>query len=218
MDKDSVVWIGKTNRKLAVVTRNVIHCETFSDFVRYFINLSPMDRLPKTVNLSTEDVFNNGTMTPIEFVDCYTNFIKLTGQQLRLPTDSVKVSVRVGQTLVTSSQVEILQKTSVMSINPRQVVYGTEAILESLNERDKYGSSWPSYLISPHQARVSNSIVLTARQQIILDLISNRGLGNKQIARYLNLSESTVKFHVGHILRKYNLRNRTQLAVLRKTV
>lgn len=217
MSKETVVWIGKTNRKLAVVTRDVIHCETFSDFVRYFINLRPSDKLPRTVSLSTEDVFNNCTLSPIEFVDCYTNFLKLAGQQLRLPTDQVTVSVRVGQQLVTESQVELLQRTNIIGINPRQVVYGSEAVLESLNEREKYKSSWPNYLITPGNSIESTSIVLTPRQQVILDLICYRGLSNKQIARYMNLSESTVKFHVGHILKKYHLQNRTQLAVLRKT-
>lgn len=218
IDKDIVVWVGRTNRRLAVVTRNVVHCEDFGEFVRYFINAPVYGKLPKTVSISLEDVFENGTMTPVEYVNCYTNFIKLTGQQLRMSTDTVTVSVRVGQTLITRNQVEQLQQTNIIGINPRQVVYGAEAVLESIYERNRLHASWPGYLINSANTTASNSIVLTDRQQVICDLISYRGLSNKQIARYMNISESTVKFHVGHLLKKYHLRNRTQLAVLRKAV
>lgn len=56
-------------------------------------------------------------------------------------------------------------------------------------------------------------IDLTIRQEQILKLICDRGASNKQIARLLNLSESTIKLHIGAILKKYGLRNRTQLAL-----
>lgn len=56
-------------------------------------------------------------------------------------------------------------------------------------------------------------IRLTPRQKQIFELVSRRGVSNKVIAKTLNISESTVKLHMGAILRKYNVRNRTQLAV-----
>jgi len=58
-----------------------------------------------------------------------------------------------------------------------------------------------------------DDIRLTPRQQQILLLISQRGASNKVIAKTLNITESTVKLHVGAILKKYGVRNRTQLAV-----
>jgi DNA-binding NarL/FixJ family response regulator len=61
-----------------------------------------------------------------------------------------------------------------------------------------------------------NEIELTTRQSQILKLIQERGCSNKHIAKILNLTESTVKLHVGGILKKYNLKNRTQLAVFSK--
>ena len=39
------------------------------------------------------------------------------------------------------------------------------------------------------------------------------GFANKQIACRLNLSENTVKVHLRHIMKKLNVRNRTQIAV-----
>lgn len=61
-----------------------------------------------------------------------------------------------------------------------------------------------------------NGISLTLRQEQILNLICTRGSSNKNIARILNLSESTVKLHIGAILKKYGLKNRTQLALFTK--
>lgn len=58
-----------------------------------------------------------------------------------------------------------------------------------------------------------NIIRLTPRQQQVLSLITSRGASNKSIARILKISESTVKLHITAILKKYSLRNRTQLAL-----
>ncbi len=53
---------------------------------------------------------------------------------------------------------------------------------------------------------------LSAREREILVLIA-RGGSNKQIARDLDIAETTVKIHVQHILRKLNLSSRVQAAV-----
>jgi DNA-binding NarL/FixJ family response regulator len=60
---------------------------------------------------------------------------------------------------------------------------------------------------------LSSIIDLTPRQSQILDLITTRGATNKNIAKTLRISESTVKLHMSAILKKYGCRNRTQLAV-----
>jgi DNA-binding NarL/FixJ family response regulator len=54
---------------------------------------------------------------------------------------------------------------------------------------------------------------LTAREQEILRLMSE-GLGNKAIARRLNISEHTVKFHISTILGKLNVNSRTEAVSL----
>ena len=60
---------------------------------------------------------------------------------------------------------------------------------------------------------VTNGIRLTPRQQQVLKLVCHRGLGNKAIAAILKISESTVKIHVSAILKKYCVKNRTQLVL-----
>jgi DNA-binding NarL/FixJ family response regulator len=54
---------------------------------------------------------------------------------------------------------------------------------------------------------------LTPREREVLELIG-RGFPNKLIARELGLSEKTVKTHVGHVLAKLGVTDRTQAAVV----
>jgi DNA-binding NarL/FixJ family response regulator len=54
---------------------------------------------------------------------------------------------------------------------------------------------------------------LTPREREVLQLIG-RGFPNKRIARELAVSEKTVKTHVGHVLAKLGVTDRTQAAVV----
>jgi LuxR family transcriptional regulator, maltose regulon positive regulatory protein len=54
---------------------------------------------------------------------------------------------------------------------------------------------------------------LTRREREVLDLI-RQGLSNRQIAKMLWISESTVKVHVHHVLAKLDVRSRTEAAGL----
>jgi NarL family two-component system response regulator LiaR len=54
---------------------------------------------------------------------------------------------------------------------------------------------------------------LTSRERDVLALIAN-GRSNKRIALELGISEKTVKTHVGHVLAKLGVTDRTQAAVL----
>lgn len=52
----------------------------------------------------------------------------------------------------------------------------------------------------------------TERERAVLRLIA-KGLGNKQIAVALRVTERTVEFHVSNILRKLNVRSRVEAAL-----
>ncbi|MDR1934125.1 MAG: response regulator transcription factor [Candidatus Accumulibacter sp.] len=54
---------------------------------------------------------------------------------------------------------------------------------------------------------------LTAREQETALLLS-QGASNKEIARYMNITERTVKAHVGAMLEKLGARDRLQLALI----
>lgn len=53
---------------------------------------------------------------------------------------------------------------------------------------------------------------MTPRERDILKLIA-QGLPNKLIARRLTITESTVKVHVKHLLKKMKLKSRVEAAV-----
>lgn len=55
--------------------------------------------------------------------------------------------------------------------------------------------------------------VLSPREQEVWALIS-QGRSNKEIARRLNITERTVKFHVTHLLSKFQVTNRRELMLL----
>ena len=54
---------------------------------------------------------------------------------------------------------------------------------------------------------------LSARQHQIFNIIVTRGLTNKQIGQMLNITDSTVKIHVGIILKRFGLQSRSQLII-----
>jgi DNA-binding NarL/FixJ family response regulator len=53
---------------------------------------------------------------------------------------------------------------------------------------------------------------LSTREQQVLKLVA-KGLANKQIARYLGISESTVKTHISHVFRRIGVADRTSAAI-----
>ena len=53
---------------------------------------------------------------------------------------------------------------------------------------------------------------LSAREREVLSLLAG-GASNKELARQLDVAESTIKIHIQHILRKLNLTSRVQAAV-----
>ena len=62
---------------------------------------------------------------------------------------------------------------------------------------------------SRYLGQISN---LSPRELETVCLIA-KGCSNKEIARSLNIAETTVKIHFQHILRKLNLSSRVQVAV-----
>ena len=66
-------------------------------------------------------------------------------------------------------------------------------------------------LVGPHQADHGISDGLTRREIEVLGELGT-GLGNRQIADRLSISENTVKVHVHNILEKLNMSSRREAA------
>ncbi|MEE7505738.1 LuxR family transcriptional regulator [Methylobacterium sp. C33D] len=67
--------------------------------------------------------------------------------------------------------------------------------------------------ICVRRALLDTHITLTAREQEIAQYIA-AGAQNDGIAYGMGISANTVKTHIGNILRKFGLHNRTQIAML----
>ena len=63
-----------------------------------------------------------------------------------------------------------------------------------------------------HLGRVKGDLVLSARELRVAHAVSE-GKANKVIAKELSMKESTVKVHVRKIMRKLNVKNRTEVAL-----
>ena len=67
------------------------------------------------------------------------------------------------------------------------------------------------YLNKGEKFMESTTPKITPKESEVLVWVQ-RALSNKQIARELNMSESTAKMHVKNLFRKYGVHNRTQLS------
>ncbi len=68
-------------------------------------------------------------------------------------------------------------------------------------------------LTGPRAATPPDAEQLTNREREVLELIA-AGRSNKRIALELGIAEKTVKTHVGHVLAKLGVADRTQAALL----
>ena len=71
-----------------------------------------------------------------------------------------------------------------------------------------------AHLSAQNSVSSAPAVVLSARQSQVLQLLED-GRSNKQVADALGISHRTVEIHVGEILRKYEVRTRTELMSLR---
>ena len=122
---------------------------------------------------------------------------------------------------------ETLDKLREKSLSGRIVVFSVSNHEEDVVTALKRGAD--GYLLKDmepedllkalHQAAAGEMVlsealtpVLAARLRAILKLIA-QGLPNKMIARRLDITESTVKVHVKHMLKKMKLKSRVEAAV-----
>ena len=157
------------------------------------------------------DMMGHNSVTVYEFFSMLETLIKVS-----LGTKKIPIAVIIEKT-TPLSLIKELQKTNVIGIIPSSTTFDladTFKALEALTNRIPY---WPKHILEQLPGNIKktkiDNVDLTPRQIDVLKLIKERGASNKVIAKLLNISESTVKLHVGAILKKYNLKNRTQLAL-----
>lgn len=98
--------------------------------------------------------------------------------------------------------------------SPEQLVAAMQAAMAGLivMHRDEIDSNFPAARPAS-SAHTELPEALTAREREVLQLLAS-GLGNKEIAAGLTISEHTVKFHVASILGKLGAASRTEAVTL----
>lgn len=198
------------------VTRNIIgkRLDSIADTLLYLNSVTEFSQLPASISIDLDDP----VLTQIDIAGIATT-IKITNQlnalRFNLPR-STSISILAGHSM-SLLEADTLLTSGVDVILPKTSVYGIDAAME-FTEKRKHGDLYPSYLINKSN-RVATiktrimSIHLTPQQHKIAHSIASKGITNKQIAAQFGISESTVKLHVGLILNKYGIKNRTQIAV-----
>lgn len=123
--------------------------------------------------------------------------------------------------ITTLEEINEIKKTSAVGIFPSIIDFGIDELYICLNNFLENKKVYPRHLIDQLPRKNKKDIALpkglTIRQQQVYDLITQRGLSNKQIAKHMKISECTVKLHVGSVMRHYRVSNRTQLIALTRS-
>lgn len=96
-----------------------------------------------------------------------------------------------------------------LSATPGEIVAAVEAVAQGLMVLH------PDFaeLLKPLPPAIAPDVPLTTRELEVLQMLA-LGLGNKDIASRLIISEHTVKFHVSSLLSKLNASSRTEAVTL----
>jgi len=115
--------------------------------------------------------------------------------------------------------IETFKRNNVLGLIPGMRFFSEEDSFTAYRELTQGKQHWPSIAIAPElrYIRKKLGVDLTKREHEVFRLVTKMGLSNRKIADALHISEDTVKSHVGSIMKKYGVRNRTQLALARET-
>jgi DNA-binding NarL/FixJ family response regulator len=205
-DSDSEVALQlKKQIMKGVVDVNVRHCKSFSELS------DALHDEPASISFHIDMVRRHGG-TISEFMMMLETMMKYNNLTVN---PNICVAIEADTHV---STIKELQKHKILGIIPGARTIGVEYTRTAIKDIINKIPHWPKDVIARlpgNENKIKNktSHSLTGRQQEVFDLIANRGLSNKQIARVLNISESTVKIHVSAVMKNLCVRNRTQLAL-----
>ena len=189
------------------LARQIIYCSSWNELVEHF-KLKPVSICVNSSHTEKSSL--------IEIINMMDTFAKLVGM-------ANKLTITLGLNNDTEyGLVKEAQKLQITGIIPSSDDFGVDECLKGINAQWNNIPYWPKNILEqlPGAKKLNRvkpgEIKLTPRQEQILHLISERGSSNKVIAKTLNITESTVKLHVGLVLKKFGVKNRTQLAVYSK--
>jgi DNA-binding NarL/FixJ family response regulator len=158
---------------------------------------------------SWPEVFTEAKLSIIEVINAVRTLIHCSGQD-------IKLAVGINSD-VDPKTIQEIRRMPIDYIWPGGTEFAVDIKIETM-EAMLAGESFThpklDALLKPRRIKSKpDKVELTPRQHQIMEIVSQRGANNKTIARMLNITESTVKLHMSGILKKYGVRNRTQLAL-----
>ena len=186
-----------------------IACDTICSFLNR-VN-DPCVMSPSLILLDHDITCSDNAMIT-DLVSMITTVLSYTNRK----NSKTHIAVVINNTC-TKEFLKKIQRTSVNGIVPGTDCLGYNILLSSINTLLEGEYYWPKSVIDllteKTNQKIKKEIQLTPRQKEVLTLVCSRGLSNKKIASVLKISESTVKVHIGTILKSYCVQNRTQLVL-----
>jgi DNA-binding NarL/FixJ family response regulator len=114
----------------------------------------------------------------------------------------------------TQERIKELHRLGVNGVVPNAEYWPLEIVFQKVVAALNNESYWPKDIIGqlPSSSQIKDENYLTPRQEEISNMIALRGISNKQVAKNLGISESTVKMHLSKIFKKHRVTTRAQLA------
>lgn len=157
---------------------------------------------------NVEDLFRDvaGALPDVVLVDLPNDAIEslrdMTGQATVILADDLEPLI---STAIPAGIAILSRHATADQIRAATVAVASGLVVLESGQRDGRGS-FPTSVSHPYET-VSEPV--TPRETEVLAMLAE-GLGNKVIARKLGISEHTVKFHVGSIMRKLKASSRTE--------
>lgn len=158
---------------------------------------------------SWPEVFTEAKLSIIEVINAVRTLIHCSGQD-------IKLAVGINSD-VDPKTIQEIRRMPIDYIWPGGTEFSVDIKIETMTailSGEHFIHPKLDAILKPRRCKPKTDTVnLTPRQNQIMEIVSQRGASNKAIARMLNITESTVKLHMSGILKKYGVRNRTQLAL-----
>lgn len=194
--------------KIDKMSHKVFMCNCWSELTGL------MEKNPVSICFSEGELKNSSAVEIVNMIRTLSKLVNILHE--------INITIDVSKD-TKFSDIKVYQKSGIFGIVPRACEFGWEETERSLHALWAKIPYWPKHIINqlpgakkPQYKVGSSEIKLTPRQAQIVSLIKERGASNKIIAKTLSISESTVKLHVGIVLKKYGVKNRTQLALFSK--
>jgi len=190
---------------IASMERQIIVCSNWSELA------STLTLQPKSIAFDETEFRHTSAIEILNMVRTLAKLVDMDPQKI-----AIAVTISKNTPL---STIKELQRSGILGIIPNHGAFGWVEAKKSILALWANIPYWPKHILDELPGAVKKAqtkpgeIKLTHRQEQILNLIKERGASNKVIAKTLNITESTVKLHVGLVLKKFGVKNRTQLAL-----